>query len=1016
MNSDIQTYVDERFDRFVSAVHDGRQPYQWQRRLMHYALEHAQWPNEIAAPTGAGKTMVMDIHVFLNALAGLCETEHAKDDADAELRQLVDMNIAHIPRRLVMTVNRRSLVDDQYEEAVRLASLLEDEQARAKSPILSEVAEGLIRRAGMVRDIHGNRQPAVSSPCRVTRLRGGEAADNVKNEWRYYPTQCQILCATPDMFGSRLLFRGYGISKAARPVEAGLFAYDTVLILDEAHLNRQLAQTATDVLRLEVLQKSKVAECVFPLQVVRTTATPVDKHAVESVKVDVEDFQKDSYLRRKLTCSKPVHLDKVECSDKEYAEHIARRCVELFDAHGGVVGCIVNTVDTAGKVADVLAQLLRKSRQYDAHSVKDAIRCFVGPMRAYDKNQLQDQGVFSAFCGNAEQDSALRFVIGTQTLEVGIDADFSALVTELAPGSSLVQRAGRVNRRGLRETGPIIVVVREGEKKRKGVYRPEDLDLALAWLRSLGLNSGSDIDLKVWNNVEYPAPIPDLDRMALQRLEIWDVENLSSTDERLAAEHESHARSPADINLWLRDDLSPETAPDIGVVVRDLPQDGAGAAQLVSLAPPVAEESFPIRSYGQLKDIGAVYTKSGERGEKDKDFGPLLIYRPSAEGKPLVWDCKTSLDKLVQPGDTLVVNTSVPLFNENIHVLDCSGGKANQTESDVYNQCQDSGWMLKGRLSDNGDGPYRILDNLDKKRAAIDSADTESDNDDSVMPTIQQIADELGNVFARKIFGSSCDSKTKIVVYPAIRTEAESHDQHDEIWMAIEPLANLDEHELQEIRIDGTDRMVYLNTSDGHQPCVERRASDLMKLLGFDESLCNEVADAGRHHDDGKKDWRFQRLLHYRFGEAKSYEDSTYLAKSHFRSVTWEQQKRNELNLAGWRHEQRSAAEYWASSDQTDNEYDTRLVTRLIGTSHGHGRSAFVASAGTVFPESVKEKDIRLNPSLKLDSVVESAQKLFDTGVWQTIVHQTDWKYGFWGVSYLEAILRASDITVSKEG
>lgn len=40
-------------------------------------------------------------------------------------------------------------------------------------------------------------------------------------------------------------------------------------------------------------------------------------------------------------------------------------------------------------------------------------------------------------------------IIGTQTLEVGVDVDFTTLVTELAPASALVQRAGRVNRRGL---------------------------------------------------------------------------------------------------------------------------------------------------------------------------------------------------------------------------------------------------------------------------------------------------------------------------------------------------------------------------------------------------------------------------------------------------------------------------------------------------------------------------------------------------------------------------------------
>ncbi|MDF7663611.1 type I-U CRISPR-associated helicase/endonuclease Cas3 [Bifidobacterium sp. ESL0763] len=1025
MDSKLQNYVDTRFDRFVAAIHGGRHPYQWQRRLMHYVIDHGHWPDEIAAPTGAGKTMVMDIHVFLNALAGLVKPDNSEDgnaNLDPELQQLTEMGIAHIPRRLVMTVNRRSLVDDQYDEAMDLASRIESAEAQSEGSILSEIRDGLIRRAGTVRDINGKPQCIEDcSPCRVTRLRGGEATDNAKNQWRYYPTQCQIFCATPDMFGSRLLFRGYGITKAARPMEAGLFAYDTVLILDEAHLARQLAQTATDVSRLEGLQKSEVAKFASPLQVVRTTATPADTGEIESVGVEAEDFQKDTDLCSRLTRPKPVALDEVECSDKEYAEHIAQRCMEqlsnIQEGYRGVVGCIVNKVDTAGRVAHALTEALGKTDQYDGNSSKNAVCCFVGPMRPYDKNQLKS--VFSEICGKTERNSGLRFVIGTQTLEVGIDADFSALVTELAPVNSLVQRAGRVNRRGSRDNGPITVVIRKNEKK-QGAYHQKDLELSLAWLQ---FEHGANRDLSAWNCVKHPVSPPELDRMALQRLEIWDAENLSCTDEQLAADHASYGRSPADINLWLRDELASDDGPGVGVVVRDLPADGADAAQLVSSAPPVAEESFPMRNYAQFDDIEKAYEKNQEeirkafkKGQKKKEpFGPLVIYRPSADDKGIPWDRKTDLKTLVQSGDTLVVSTSASLFDSGTHVLSCSGGKANQAEDDVYNKCQDSGWVLEARKSGDEDGRYRILDDLDGKYAA-NGQDTETGDDHLVMPTLRQIADEIGHKFAEDVFGDSYDPETRVNVYPAIKVDAERENQSDRIWISVQPLKNLDEDELQEIRVDGSNRIVYLNTPDGHQPCVARRASDLATILGFDGQVCDELANAGLHHDDGKKDWRFQKLLRYRLSKSETDDDSTYLAKSRFYSVSWEKRMRNQLSLAGWRHEQRSAAEYWADPDQKDGEYDTDLITRLIGTSHGHGRSAFRASAATAIPESVAGKDMRRNSDLAMEPAIASARNLFDTGLWQTIVHRTDWKYGFWGVSYLEAILRAADITVSKEG
>ena len=52
-----------------------------------------------------------------------------------------------------------------------------------------------------------------------------------------------------------------------------------------------------------------------------------------------------------------------------------------------------------------------------------------------------------------------------------------------------------------------------------------------------------------------------------------------------------------------------------------------------------------------------------------------------------------------------------------------------------------------------------------------------------------------------------------------------------------------------------------------------------------------------------------------------------------------------------------------------------------------------------------------MNPELNVLS-----DRLFETGEWETLIDHTNQRYGFWGVSYLEALLRAADITCSKEG
>jgi CRISPR-associated endonuclease/helicase Cas3 len=76
-------------------------------------------------------------------------------------------------------------------------------------------------------------------------------------------------------------------------------------------------------------------------------------------------------------------------------------------------------------------------------------------------------------------------------------------------------------------------------------------------------------------------------------------------------------------------------------------------------------------------------------------------------------------------------------------------------------------------------------------------------------------------------------------------------------------------------------------------------------------------------------------------------------------------------------------------------------VTRLVGTSHGHGRSTFPhVTAGLVGDE----------PALAASSVA-----LHDGGAWDALVEATHRAHGVWGCAYLEAILRAADAQVSGE-
>jgi CRISPR-associated endonuclease/helicase Cas3 len=70
------------------------------------------------------------------------------------------------------------------------------------------------------------------------------------------------------------------------------------------------------------------------------------------------------------------------------------------------------------------------------------------------------------------------FVVATQTVEVGADLDFDALVTECASLSALRQRFGRLDRLGLRQASHATIVRRLSRERADPVYGDA---LAAAW-------------------------------------------------------------------------------------------------------------------------------------------------------------------------------------------------------------------------------------------------------------------------------------------------------------------------------------------------------------------------------------------------------------------------------------------------------------------------------------------------------------------------------------------------------
>ena len=169
------------FATFYRAI-NGRDPFPWQARLAEYVAKNERWPGEIGVPTGLGKTACLDIAVWWLA---------SQSDRAPDLRTA--------PTRIWWVVNRRLLVDSTAEHGKAIAEALSDPLS-AGSDAAGRDAIGRI--AERLRSLWTD---SAAPPLDVISLRGGIASRSPTDPAR--PTV--ILCTLP-MYGSRLLFRGYG--------------------------------------------------------------------------------------------------------------------------------------------------------------------------------------------------------------------------------------------------------------------------------------------------------------------------------------------------------------------------------------------------------------------------------------------------------------------------------------------------------------------------------------------------------------------------------------------------------------------------------------------------------------------------------------------------------------------------------------------------------------------------------------------------------------------------------------
>ena len=366
----------------------GFHPFRWQSRLFEQLLTN-DIPTALDLPTGLGKTSVMTVWLLAQA------------------------NNPQLPRRLVYVVDRRAVVDQATREA---------ENLRDAVALLPDLAKQL----GLE-----DKRLAVST------LRG-RLADN--REWLADPTLPAIIVGTIDMTGSRLLFEGYGVSRGMRPYHAGLLGADTLFVLDEAHLCPPFqALLAAVEKRIDLKARDDQARRLIPkfhLLPLSATGRDVDEDAFRLKPEDLDD----ETVAKRLTAKKSLAIEETKDTATMLAE-LVRRAQEL----GGINNRVLVFCDRRGDAKKV-AEELRKAVK---SSGSENVELMTGARRIYEREKLANNLETAGFiAGSKHRLTGPAFLVATSAGEVGIDLDADHMVCDLVAFERMVQRLGRVNRRG----------------------------------------------------------------------------------------------------------------------------------------------------------------------------------------------------------------------------------------------------------------------------------------------------------------------------------------------------------------------------------------------------------------------------------------------------------------------------------------------------------------------------------------------------------------------------------------
>lgn len=392
----------------------GFSPMKWQTRLYERMLAN-DIPNVLSLPTGLGKTSVIPIWLIV-----LCyQAQNGK---------------ITLPRRMAYVVDRRTVVD----QATTIVEGIRCKLDKGAAPKL--LVKGLRRMS-----------PAGAQPLLGVSTLRGELADNA--EWRADAARPAITIGTIDMTGSKLIFGGYGDGANRRAMHAGLLGIDTLLVYDEAHLSPAFSAILRSIRDEQRKENADPITLNRPLRVMEMTATTRDG-SDDVFALDASD-KTESIAQTRVSARKPIQL-RQEKTKADAISQIRKTAVSYKDDAVKIL-IYITSPDDADRVAKAIKRDL-KSRS------DGSVRLLTGQIRGHERDQLAQSDLMRQFLNADAKPDESVYLVCTSAGEVGIDIDADRMICDVSTLDSMIQRLGRVNRRG--ESGDASVdVVSAGNEK-----------------------------------------------------------------------------------------------------------------------------------------------------------------------------------------------------------------------------------------------------------------------------------------------------------------------------------------------------------------------------------------------------------------------------------------------------------------------------------------------------------------------------------------------------------------------